>query len=180
MSPEVEALYNWVNDAMNVRNAQPDAMVASDPFLRNERTARDWLQAAKKLFEPMAGLRSAAHTEETAWRVVADSAASEEARIGAAAALASNVDDRGREKLRAVAENIASTRVRVAIEAAARGDDRALIDAMESVANEPAETSVKNSHGCIFLPNLVTAALSEATPKGRATGSKQPNNRESS
>jgi len=78
MSPEVEALYNWVNDAMNVRNAQPDAMVASDPFLRNERTARHWLQAAKKLFEPVAGLRSAAHTEETAWRFVADSAASED------------------------------------------------------------------------------------------------------
>lgn len=147
MSTEVEALYNRVNDAMNVRNAQPDAMVASDPFLRNERTARDWLEAAKKLFEPVAGLRSAAHTEESAWRVVADSAASEEARIGAAAALAVNTDERGKEKLRAVAENVASTRVRVAIEAAAKGDDDALVDVMEQVAKDAPTASEKNSPG---------------------------------
>ncbi|MFO0559726.1 MAG: hypothetical protein U0269_17030 [Polyangiales bacterium] len=136
MSTEVEALYNRINEAMQVRDAQPDALVASDPFLRNARTAREWLDAAKKLFEPVAGLRSAVHTEESAWRVVADSAASEEARIGAAAALATNADDRGREKLRAVAENVASTRVRVAIEAAAKGDDDALIDVMEAVVKE--------------------------------------------
>ena len=40
---------------------------------------------------------------------------------------------KGREKLRAVAETIADTRVRVALEAAAEGDEAALVEAMNDV-----------------------------------------------
>lgn len=134
LKSEIEALYNRVKDAIATRDAGPDAMVASDPFLRNDRSPREWLAAVKGLFDAVGGLRDAANTEETAWRVVADSAASEEARIGAAAALASKTDARGRDKLRAVAENVASTHVRVALEAAAKGDEDAIVEAMKKVA----------------------------------------------
>ena len=78
-----------------------------------------------------------------AWRVVADGSAAEEARIGAAAALANNSDARGKERLRAVAATVASTRVRVAIEAAAKGDEEALVETMEALANEDAERAKK-------------------------------------
>lgn len=140
LTSEIEALYNRVQDALAARNAGADAMVASDPFLRNQRSPREWLAAVKGMFDAVGGLRDAANTEESAWRVVADSAASEEARIGAAAALAAKADERGREKLRAVAENVAATHVRVAIEAAAKGDEDAIVEAMEKVA-------AKNSEG---------------------------------
>ena len=138
-----EALYTRVREAMNARGAARDAMIASDPFLRNDRSARAWLDGLRKLFEPVGGLRSSAHTEESAWRVVSDSAAEEEARIGAAAALANNSDERSKERLRAVAANVASTRVRVAIEAAAKGDEEALVESMEALAKEGAERATK-------------------------------------
>jgi predicted protein tyrosine phosphatase len=107
--------------------------------LRNQRAPREWLAAVKGMFDAVGGLRDAANTEESAWRVVADSAASEEARVGAAAALASKTDERGRERLRAVAETVASTRVRVAIEAAAKGDEDAIVEAMEKIAASSSE-----------------------------------------
>jgi hypothetical protein len=143
VTPEIEALYTRVREAMNARGAARDAMIASDPFLRNDRSARAWLDGLRKLFEPVGGLRSSAHTEESAWRVVSDSAAEEEARIGAAAALANNSDERSKERLRAVAANVASTRVRVAIEAAAKGDEEALVESMEALAKEGAERATK-------------------------------------
>lgn len=143
LTPEIEALYTRVREAMSARGASPDAMVASDPFLRNDRSARAWLDALRTMFEPVGGLRSSAHTEESAWRVVADGSAAEEARIGAAAALANNSDARGKERLRAVAATVASTRVRVAIEAAAKGDEEALVETMEALANEDAERAKK-------------------------------------
>ncbi|MBL8684776.1 MAG: hypothetical protein JNK05_36710 [Myxococcales bacterium] len=133
IAAEVQALQNRIREAMSVRAASPDATVAADPFLRNDRGAAEWLAALRKVFEPGENLRAATHTEDAAWRVVLDHGASEDARVGAAAAIAVHADKKGREKLRAVAETIADTRVRVALEAAAEGDEAALVEAMNDV-----------------------------------------------
>lgn len=136
IAAEVEALQNRIHEAMSVRAASPDATVASDPFLRNQRSPAEWLAALRKVFEPGASLRAATHTEDSAWRVVLDHGASEEARVGAAAAIAVNADAKSREKLRAVAETVADARVRVALEAAAAGDEAALVEAMRDVGEK--------------------------------------------
>ncbi|MBL8685076.1 MAG: hypothetical protein JNK05_38220 [Myxococcales bacterium] len=133
---EVESLNARIRDAMTARAASSDATVARDPFVRGQRSTADWLNALRNIFDAGDNLRAPAHTEESAWRVVLDTSASDDARVGAAAAIALNADDRSRERLRAVAETVADNRVRVALEAAATGDEAALADAMTTLESK--------------------------------------------
>ncbi|MBL8684643.1 MAG: hypothetical protein JNK05_36040 [Myxococcales bacterium] len=129
---EVRALHNRIHEIIELRRESQSESASIDPYLRHDRSARDWLASLRRAFDAAMNLRVATNTEEAAWRVVLDQNATGEARVGAAAAIAANSDDSAREKLRVVAQSIADPRVRVALEAAASSDEQTLVNAMEN------------------------------------------------
>jgi len=132
-SAEVRALQDRIHQAMSLPLKARGPGASIDPYLRHDRSAGDWLASLRRVFGAASNLRVATTTEEAAWQVVLDQSTADEARVGAAAAIAVNGDANSREKLRAVAETVADTRVRVALEAAATGDEQAMVEAMANV-----------------------------------------------
>jgi hypothetical protein len=107
---------------------------------RGGRTAAEWLRALRRLLGgDAADYRSSAVPEENLWRVADDPTAEETARVGAAVALCTGLDDVGRARLLRIAEASASPKVRVALRAAASvEDDQALVEALEACEAERA------------------------------------------
>jgi hypothetical protein len=77
--------------------------------------------------------RRAPVREEDLWRVVEDAGAPADARAGAAAVLRHSLDEAGRSRVRVAAAATASPKLRVALDAAAGGDDGALDAAFDSL-----------------------------------------------
>jgi hypothetical protein len=107
---------------------------------RGGRTAADWLHALHGLLGgDAADYRSNAVPEENLWRVADDPTAEETARVGAAVALRTGLDDAGRARLLQIAEASASPKVRVALRAAASVEgDEGLVEALEACEAEQA------------------------------------------
>lgn len=133
---KIQSLRERIEQAIRARQASPSANVTNDPYLRGTRSPREWLAALRRVFEPSANIRSNSPTCESAWRVVLDPGAREDARVGAAAAIAMSTDAEERARLREVASSLVDARVRVALEAAASGDEAALEEAMARVEGE--------------------------------------------
>lgn len=91
-------------------------------LLRGERSVADWVHALRR---DGIGYRVSAPAPEVLLRVALDATASEEARAGAAVALAARDPD-ARARLRVGAEGIATPRLRAAVIATLDEDDEAL------------------------------------------------------
>jgi hypothetical protein len=72
---------------------------------------------------------------EHLWRVVEASSAQAEERVAAAFALSTCEGDEVRGRFRVAAQAVANLRLRVALEAAARGDEAALEGALREIAH---------------------------------------------
>ncbi|MAQ16194.1 MAG: hypothetical protein CMN30_15565 [Sandaracinus sp.] len=95
----------------------------SEIFARGDETFAEWKTRLATLLRRDAGHRQAAVRQEDAEAVLHDPEADPEARAGAALALAwgDGAQDR-QQKVRVAVEGVASPRVRVALDAAARGE----------------------------------------------------------
>ena len=102
---------------------------------RRARDVRDWIRDLRATGAGAdATLRTAPMNGEQLWRIVESHDATSEDRAAAAVALQASLDDRGRERLRLAVAAVTDTRLRVAIDAAAEGDDETLARALDEVS----------------------------------------------
>lgn len=104
---------------------------------RADRTVREWVRALRAMG---AGARDDHRTApvvaERLWRVVEDPSADAESRVSAAVVLGARREPGTEERLRSAARATAALRVRVAIDAAAGGDEAALEEAIGATEAE--------------------------------------------
>jgi hypothetical protein len=111
---------------------------------------RAWVAAAREVNAGgEAGYRAACVPEEQLWRLVENPRAEREARTGAAVALARELDDGGRRRLRAAADACVEPRLRSALElmstdAAASANEEALGHALDALEWEGSCDLVEN------------------------------------
>jgi len=104
---------------------------------RDGRSASDWLAALRQAFGHVEGFRGGPPlTLEQLWRAVEDPDARPWVRAAAAAALAHDVDEEKRTRLRVVAEATAAPKLRIALEAAAEANDEKIAEALESFEDD--------------------------------------------
>ena len=127
-----EALLTRIRAGIAALGSREGAADVAALVARAGRPLGEWMSALAELARPNAGYRAAAVPAETLWRVVEDPAADPTARVGAAAALRESLDDAGRARLAAVAENSVHPRVRVAFDAlSAAADEGAVREALD-------------------------------------------------
>jgi hypothetical protein len=115
-----------------------DANVAT-LLARSGRAPREWIRTLRAAPEKNAGFRSAAVPDGEHWRILENPASPRAARAGAAVALASEIDEAGRSRLRVAAKTCADPKLRVALDAASRPDaDEALEAALDDLDDERA------------------------------------------
>ena len=115
---------------------------------RGTRTHAAWLAELAKIRQGLtggAGYRDVSLREDDLLRLVEDPKATEDARAGAALLLEGALDDEKRARIRVAAEASASPKLRVALDASASGDEDALREAMEALAND-APAKAKRGH----------------------------------
>jgi hypothetical protein len=111
-----------------------DAAAEAALLARGERELPDWIRSLRAIGAGAnAAHRTAPIQPERLWRIVEDPSADATARAGAAVALASELDDHGKKRLRAAASATASPKVRIAIEAAATADEAELAEALAAL-----------------------------------------------
>lgn len=122
------ALLERIEDAIG-RSRRGEAAPEEAMVARRGRPLPEWLKALRALGSgARADHRTAPLPSDVLWRLVEDAGAAPEARAGAAVALSGSLDDAGRTRLRVAAEKTDLPRLRVAIEAAATGDDGAAVE----------------------------------------------------
>lgn len=95
---------------------------------------RAWVEALRGLLtEPRADFRTDAPEPEQLWAALEDARQPPVTRAAAAAALAPTLDEPGRGRLRVAAAAVVHPGLRVALEAASRDDDEALLSALEGL-----------------------------------------------
>ena len=107
---------------------------------RDERDVGAWVAALRAMGAGAhANLRTAPMPRERLFRVLLDRSAAPVNRAAAAVAIGGDGDPRSRERLRAVAETTVAPRLRVVLEASARGEDEAALEAAlaEMTEEEP-------------------------------------------
>ncbi len=129
-----------VDAARDGRDARVDAS-AEEAVGRGERSVRAWLESVRTVNElGSATYRVASLPTSALWRIVEDPGAEPSARVGAAVALRSTLDEAGRERVRVAAEGSTSPWVRVALDPVfAEGSDDDLTRALEEVDGELSE-----------------------------------------
>jgi hypothetical protein len=101
---------------------------------RHERDIPGWIAALRAIGSGAnQDHRTAPVVPEKLWRIVEDPAATAAARAGAAVALSAAIDEGGKKRLAAAAEAVAAPKLRVALDAAAKGDEEALREALSEV-----------------------------------------------
>jgi len=117
------------------RRAEPPADAAA-LVARGSRPVSEWLSALHSISEPTGDYRTAAVPDETLWRLAEGHGVEATARAGAAVILRQRLGDEGRARLEATAAATAEPRIRVALEAVAKGEDDALTEALEQCSEE--------------------------------------------
>jgi hypothetical protein len=110
---------------------------------RGDRSVDEWLEGLRGLASEARSFRNAAGGLETVWDVLERPDSLPQHRAAAAAALAPALDGEGRRRLRVAAELSSVPKVRVALEAAAEGDDAALRAALEDLELESASEAAE-------------------------------------
>lgn len=114
-----------------VGNAQPLASLVA----RGKRSAKDWLDALRKLKADHGAYRDIAVRDDALLQILEDPSAPEDARAGAAFLLRDSLDDEQKTRVRVAADASASPRLRVALDAVTK-DDAAATEAMTDFASE--------------------------------------------
>jgi hypothetical protein len=130
------ALVAQLNDAMAAHATAaevPTEMLAH--LSPNGQPVDDWL-AQLRAPKVEGRFREAAWGSDVLWRVVEQAGRSPTHRAAAAAALAPGLDPSGRQRLRVAAGGTSMPRLRVALDAAAAGDDSTLREALGELAAE--------------------------------------------
>jgi hypothetical protein len=119
--------------------AADDAVAAA--FLRPDaRPVREWIQHMRALGAGAStSFRSADVPEERLWGMLENPTLDDAARAGAAVALSGTADEARRQRLRIAADATVSPKIRVALEAAADGDDDAIAAAIAPLCEDSAK-----------------------------------------
>ncbi len=113
---------------------------------RGGRSVSEWIAHLREIAgRQEGGMRQAPVLRSHLWSMLADPAASMRDRAGAAVALSHGADEEPatKERLRVMAQSVASPKLRVAIEAAAEGADARLERALEEL-EESRESRVES------------------------------------
>jgi hypothetical protein len=135
-----EMLAERIQQAIDARRAGGDTAWSASALARGDRSTGDWLAWLRDVRTRVATFREGLDlARDELWRIVEDPGAKAEHRAAAAVALATDLDDEGKTKLRVAAQASAAPELRVAMEAAADADDEQLRAALEEIA--PARAS---------------------------------------
>lgn len=132
---EVEASVQHIHEAIEAwKLAAISPQARLDQLEQKDVPIADWLANLKALAHQKAGYRSTALSNEELEGVVADASAPARHRIGAAVVLTARDERAGRERVRVAADTSVSPKIRVALDAIARGED--LDDAVQEAIDE--------------------------------------------
>jgi hypothetical protein len=115
--------------------AGSEARLATAQLARGGRPVEEWLADLRALGAGATTLRSAPLPPEHLWRVVEAASAQAEERVAAAFALSAREGDEARARFRVASQTVADGRLRVALEAAAGGDEAELERAMREIGH---------------------------------------------
>ncbi len=134
----------FVTRLQQARDASPTPETRVDPgtVSRGTRSAAEWLDALRALTRAEGGMRTAPIVRDQLFDLINDARLDASARAGAAAAIGLDGVEVERERLRVTAATIAQPKLRVVLEAAAKGDETALREALEDVKEESATSRV--------------------------------------
>ena len=119
-SPSRDALFACVEKRVAQLAAVRGETHAAALLARGGRSVEEWTRALRTLgSEQVESYRALALPAEEMWRILEDPSSDATARAGAAVALRGSLDEEGRARVLAVADQCASPRVRVALHAAA-------------------------------------------------------------
>jgi hypothetical protein len=114
-----------------------DAAAETALLARQARSVSDWVQSLRAIGSGAhVDHRTAPVAPERLFRIVEDPSLTASARAGAAVALGASLDASGKVRLKDAAGATAAPKLRIAIEAAASGDDAALIEALSAIEGE--------------------------------------------
>lgn len=132
----LDLLTERIREAME-SHRQGDAAAETALLARQARTVPDWVQSLRAIGSGAhVDHRTAPVPPERLFRIVEDPSLSASARAGAAVALGASLDASGKVRLNDAAGATAAPKLRIAIEAAASGDDAALIEALSAIEGE--------------------------------------------
>jgi hypothetical protein len=116
---------------------QGDPAAETALLARQARTVPDWVQSLRAIGSGAhVDHRTAPVAPERLFRIVEDPSLTASARAGAAVALGASLDAGGKVRLKDAAGATAAPKLRIAIEAAASGDDAALVEALSAIEGE--------------------------------------------
>ncbi|MEP7122916.1 MAG: hypothetical protein ABJE95_18460 [Byssovorax sp.] len=132
----LELILERIREAME-SHRQGDAAAETALLARQARTVPDWVQSLRAIGSGAhVDHRTAPVAPERLFRIVEDPSLTASARAGAAVALGGSLDASGKVRLKDAAGATAAPKLRIAIEAAASGDDAALIEALSAIEGE--------------------------------------------
>ena len=135
-SSNLELILERIREAMD-SHRQGDAAAETALLARQARTVGDWVQSLRAIGSGAhMDHRTAPVAPERLFRIVEDPSLTASTRAGAAVALGASLDAVGKVRLQGVAGATAAPKLRIAIEAAASGDDAALIEALSAIEGE--------------------------------------------
>lgn len=114
-----------------------DAAAETALLARQTRSVPDWVQSLRAIGSGAhVDHRTAPVAPERLFQIVEDPSLTASARAGAAVALGASLDAEGKVRLKGAAGATAAPKLRIAIEAAASGDDAVLIEALSAIEGE--------------------------------------------
>lgn len=114
-----------------------DAATETALLARQTRSVPDWVQSLRAIGSGAhVDHRTAPVAPERLFQIVEDPSLTASARAGAAVALGASLDAEGKVRLKGAAGATAAPKLRIAIEAAASGDDAVLIEALSAIDGE--------------------------------------------
>jgi hypothetical protein len=132
----LELIIERIRQAME-SHRQGDAAAETALLARQARSVADWVQSLRAIGSGAhVDHRTAPVAPERLFRIVEDPSLTASARAGAAVALGASLDANGKVRLKDAAGATAAPKLRIAIEAAASGDDAALIEALSAIEGE--------------------------------------------
>jgi hypothetical protein len=135
-SSSMDLIIERIREAME-SHRQGDPAAETALLARQARSVADWIQSLRAIGSGAnADHRTAPVAPERLFRIVEDPSLTASARASAAVALGTSLDATGKVRLKGAAVATAAPKLRIAIEAAADGDDAALAEALSAIEVE--------------------------------------------